>query len=442
MKLKNRFIMIIVGTFLVPALVASLVIFLFTPDFMWFRREHAGMREFLDQLDAAENLDGLVSLSSDFPKELFFYVFDEDRDIIYRRETEDKVRLFEEDTGQHTIITRQVVLSDGKAYTVMIGAAAVSMHMPYPGLIVLISVLAFLSFLSAWTMRSINRSIKQLEEGTRRIADGDLDTPIVVHGDDTFVSLANSFDTMRKKVKEENDRRMRFFMGVSHDLKTPLSSITGYSEALLDGLAEDDETRDRYVRIIHEKGKLLDQRISHLIQYIKLTNNNFQYHLKLQPLVPFLRDFIDLQHDEASLQGYVFEAEMDLDSDELVAFDPELLSRAMENLLQNSVHYGDPSRPVRLSCGYRDDLICIAFSNHHLSPMPDDVVKHMFEPFYRGDQSRKGEGFGLGLASVKSIVESHGWEVQGYSLEREGITVFQILIPKERLLPQLQLSGE
>jgi len=218
-------------------------------------------------------------------------------------------------------------------------------------------------------------------------------------------------------------------MGVSHDLKTPLASITGYSDALLDGLAEDAETRDRYLRIINAKGKLLDHRIAQLIKYIKLTNNDFQSHLEPHKIVPFLEAFCELQKDEASLIGGRFEQEILIDPSTLIHFDQDLLSRAMENLLQNSFRYGDNTRPVRMICQYNSSGISISYSNYHTTPIPKDVLDHMFEPFYRGDLARRGEGFGLGLATVKSIVESHGWSIEVKSLVQEELTLFQILIP-------------
>ena len=183
------------------------------------------------------------------------------------------------------------------------------------------------------------------------------------------------------------------------------------------------------MQIIQAKGKLLDHRITQLIQYIKLTNSDFQSYLTPQPIAAFLEDFIELQKDEAALIGCRFEAEILIDRSTIISFDQDLISRAMENLLQNSYRYGDNKKPVRMICQYNTRGISISYTNHHSAPIPKEVIQHIFEPFYRGDQARRGEGFGLGLATVKSIVESHGWTIEVKSLEREGITVFQIVIP-------------
>lgn len=436
MKLRSRFITLIAGTFVVPILVSIIVMLLVAAEFVTLGRNmHEGMREFFKHIDEISSREELESYVDRISERVFVILLDDENQVVYRDDgsymEEKNQKLFLDDETMHSVLSKRVVFNDGRTYTILYGTSFVpKFRRSYLELIIIGSVLIFLAVLSALTLRSINRAITKLDVGAKRIAQGDLDTPMVLKGDDTFKELAESFDAMRVQVKEEYDRRNRFFMGVSHDLKTPLSSITGYSQALLDGLAEDEEERNRYIRIIDAKGKMLRQRIDQLMRYIKLTNKDFQSDLNYRLLVPFLEDFIDLQRDEAELSGLQFKAKIHIHEDEVVNFDKDLLSRAMENLVQNSFRYGDTAKPIRLHCYYKDDSIRIAISNHHNSPISAEVMQHLFEPFYRGDQSRSGEGFGLGLASVKSIVESHGWDIQADSLEREGITIFQIVIPR------------
>ena len=429
MKLKNRFIILIAGVFIIPVFIASLGILLYAPRYLETSFGMVGNKEFTKQVDSAESITDLISIFETLPQGLFSYIFDSNGEMVYHEGAPFIDTSLVNETRQHFVFSRTLELPDKHIYSLLIGREDYEFFMPLTGFIIMGSIFFFLSILSFLTIRSINNSIKNLEKGTKRIADGDLDTPIVIKGDDTFVSLANSFEIMRQKVKEEQDRQMRFFMGVSHDLKTPLSSITGYAEALLDGMACDSQAQEKYLHIIHAKGKLLEQRISRLIEYMKLSNNAFREALQERTLVPFLRDFVDLQQDEAALQNYTFEADIAIDEDVCIAFDPELLSRAMENLLQNCIRYGLLSKPIHMFCKYSDEGICLGFSNYYLQPLSSQLSQHMFEPFFRGDQARKGEGTGLGLASVRSIVEGHGWEVRGYSNVDEETTIFEILIP-------------
>jgi signal transduction histidine kinase len=431
-KLKNRFVLLIVGVFVVPLLVSSLVVLFYSPNFLQFRFGKGGDKELSQRLESVSSLADLILLAEDVPEEFFLYIYDANGDLVFHKGSVVNHLSQGNRLRHHLVFSKNITMEDGHLYSLMAGNDISVLSMPITGILAIVSILLFLSILSSLTLRTINNSIKQLEKGTRRIADGDLQTPIVIKGDDTFVSLAHSFDDMRLKVKEEQDRQMRFFMGVSHDLKTPLSSITGYSEALLDGMATDERTQEKYLRIINTKGKLLEQRISHLIGYMKLSNNAFKEELQDRLLVPFLSSFVNLQMDEAALLNYEFQADISISEDTSVAYDPELLFRAMENLLQNCLRYGITTKPVQMFCTYAQDGIRLGFSNYHMQPLDEGLCEHMFEPFYRGDQARKGEGLGLGLASVKSIVESHGWKVKGYSLVEEGRTVFEILIPLQK----------
>ncbi len=163
---------------------------------------------------------------------------------------------------------------NGAPYSVVVGMRA---HEPpraswqrFIPMIALLSVLAFMTLMSMLIIRSINVSIAHLEEGTRRISEGDLDFELKARGNDRIASLTRSFDDMRRRVREETATRSRFIMAVSHDLKTPLASITGYLDAIEDGIASDPAQMEKYLAIIRDKAGLLGSRISQLIDYVKL----------------------------------------------------------------------------------------------------------------------------------------------------------------------------
>ncbi len=432
MKLKRRFLGIIIGAIIVPVIVAVLTIHLIAPDVgSIIRASQWDIGAFFTNLDDGISLEEVKQMTSEFPKPFYTLVTDDQNTVVYRYDPGNSLSDGSSDTNQQMITSKRVLFADETYYTVVVGSGFLVSYKGYFNALMMGSIILFISIISYMTIRALSRSLQKLEDGTKRMAEGDLDTPILLYNDDTFIELADSMNTMRKKVKEEYDRRTRFFTGVSHDLKTPLSSIMGYSQALLDGLAEDPETRDKYLKIINAKGQILDRRIAQLIQYIKLTNHDFRSNLSFQMFVPFLEDFAAVQADEAALLGTQFISEINIDRTTVVSFDTDLITRAMENLMQNCYRYGITDRPVRMICQYRDDSIQLAFINRHEKPISRNVIKHMFEPFYRGDASRQGEGFGLGLASVKSIMESHGWDIEVQSIESEGITVFQILIPRD-----------
>lgn len=275
-------------------------------------------------------------------------------------------------------------------------------------------------------IRSINGSIQKLETATKKIAGGDLDFELSAKRTDRIGSLAQSMNDMRLQLKEEKDRRNRFYMGVSHDLMTPLAHISGFSEAILEGLSENEEMRDRYLKIIIDKADLMEKRIKQLLDYLQFTDQEFQNRLEQQEIVPFLRDFFTALKEEQSFHNRIVEWSIHIPEDINIPFNEMLLNRALENLLQNSFRYGITGEAVRVNVRLENAEIRITVTNMG-NPIPEEDLPYIFEPFYRVDRTRKNKGFGLGLSAVRSIIDSHGWNISVKSNEKG--TEFCIVIP-------------
>ncbi len=293
-------------------------------------------------------------------------------------------------------------------------------------LLFIFSILLPLIIIPVLIFRSIKSSIKTLEAATKRIAEGDLGFELKTSDNDQIGSLTKSLDKMRKQIKDEHDRRYRFFMGVSHDLMTPLSHIGGYSEALIEGLSTDEKMTEKYLKIINGKSHLLERRIVQLLDYLKSSNIEFRDDLEINNLFLFLRDFFESHSEEMSFYNKQLVWSLNIKEDLCLPFDQDLLNRALENLINNSFKYGDLNFPVTVDVLMVNNEINICVKNCG-DQISDDIIGKLFEPFFRGDPSRKGDGFGLGLSSVKSIIESHGWSINVYSKNRE--TIFTIKIP-------------
>jgi signal transduction histidine kinase len=300
----------------------------------------------------------------------------------------------------------------------------------------IVLILVFSSVMSIMTVRSIRRSLSKLTHATSSVARGDLDFSLDIPRDDSFFPLARSVEWMRDRVREEYDRRTRFFMGVSHDLKTPLASISGFSNALLDEVSQDPESRKRYAKIIRDKSELLQDRIVQLMDYIKLANGDFQASLEAHDLTVFLEDFVRVNMEEAGFSGRSIDASVDLKGPILVNFDPDLVIRALENLVSNAFRHGTSGGTVVFRAFRSGDQIVITCSNPVTDVPAPDELRRLFDPFYRRDQARAGDGFGLGLASTSSIVASHGWQIDASCPDMRSIR-FTIRVP---LSPKRPLS--
>ncbi len=232
---------------------------------------------------------------------------------------------------------------------------------------------------------------------------------------------------MREHLKEEYARRSRFIMGISHDLKTPLSSISGYANAIGEGYADTPEKLAKYAGIIEDKTRLLESRISMLIEYVK--RETTEWKLRLQPvsLGPFFTELGMVFESEAALKNRPYVSSVHLQAGTTVPMDEDMFVRAMENLMQNALTYSPEGSEIRFSCSQSDIGVSVSLSNEGPGIEPEDLP-HIFDPFVRGAKDRKGSGLGLGLSTVESVISSHGWYITATSAP-EAATVFAITIP-------------
>ncbi|HET6487188.1 MAG TPA: HAMP domain-containing sensor histidine kinase, partial [Spirochaetia bacterium] len=241
-----------------------------------------------------------------------------------------------------------------------------------------------------------------------------------------IASLTRSFDHMRRRVQEETATRARFIMAVSHDLKTPLSSISGYLDAIRDGIASEPAQLDKYLAIIRDKASLLESRIGQLIDYVKLDTADWRRSRESIPFAEFLNEAVIVFSTEAEARGFGFDAVVDIPPAATVYMDGDLVYRALENLVQNAFRYGEPQSTIRFEAGTRDGLTTLRISNRGQA-IPEEDLPFIFEPFFRGTRARREGGFGLGLSVVKFVVSSHGWDIEAVSAD--GETCFTLSIP-------------
>ena len=423
MTLRIRFTLLIIGVLVIPVLVLGLS-FMLLNNYMSIEDPRTAVKEFSLLIEGLESIDQFSEISRNLD-ESYFGILVETPEVISFSDKDHDI-LLNDGIQKLILYSSTKTLKNGSDVLMIFGLKMFDVNGHIFPFLFLGTTLTVLIILSLIIIRSINRSIQKLETATGKIAQGNLDFELDTKGNDRFGSLARSLDTMRHQIKMEYDRRNRFFMGISHDLKTPLSSITGYADALTEGMAEDKKTADKYLGIIKNKAHQLEQRITHLIHYIKLSNSDFQADLEKKSLAVYLEEFLEIQEEEAGFHDFTLIRSINISEDLLIAFDEELLGRALENLIQNGFKYGLNGEAVTVSCRHVENEISINIENKG-QVIPADVLPNLFEPFFRGDKSRKSDGFGLGLASVKSIVESHGWSIKVQS--ENNRTGFIISIP-------------
>jgi signal transduction histidine kinase len=278
-------------------------------------------------------------------------------------------------------------------------------------------------------MLRTSSSILALGEAARRIARGDLAFSLEGKGDDEVTMLYRAFDDMRRELAEAQDSRSRFLMGVSHDLRTPLTSIKGYLQALEEGMAKDPATREKFLNILRAKAELLGSRIQELIEFATLETDVWKANLADLRLRDFLLEIASAAASDAEIHGRKFSSRIRIDPLTVVKADPRLFLRVLENLLSNAMRYTRSGDEVALEAEEDGESIGIVVLDDGPG-IPAEEKRRIFDEFYRGTRARNEEGLGLGLAIVKSVVSAHGWEVR-LSEDGSAGARFVISIPKK-----------
>ncbi|OZU88876.1 two-component sensor histidine kinase [Virgibacillus indicus] len=293
--------------------------------------------------------------------------------------------------------------------------------------------------LTYFVAKSIINPVKELSIAAKEISAGNLDFSIKPTGKDELGQLSETFEMMRQKLKEARDLQMRYdanrnelIASISHDLKTPMTSIKGYVKGVRDGVANTPEKMDRYMETIYTKANDMDHLIDELFMYSKLDLQQVPFHFERLNLKVFMDDFIEeLQYELIETSGSVAYA-VDSEESYLVKADREQLKRAVMNIIQNSLKYMDKAeKKIGVLLRAESGHVIVRIKDNGIG-IPEEATSTIFDRFYRTDTSRNSStgGSGLGLAIVKSIIEEHGGKVWAKSKLGEGTSVY-FSLPKE-----------
>ena len=279
--------------------------------------------------------------------------------------------------------------------------------------------------------RTITYSLSHLVKQTEKIAKGDLTpqeqrTPAKSRNE--FTDLTEHIDSMRAALLDAKRKQQRFIMGITHDLRTPISVIKGYTEALYDGVITSEEETKKSLEIINVKTSQLEEMITSLINYCTFFRDNFRRQITPHCIKKQLEAFAK----SAETTGRIFHRKISCNINLLESTDipvnEQLLARALENLFGNALRYTEDDGEITITADESDECITITFSDTGCGIAEKDI-SHLFDLFYRGTNSRREQGLGIGLSVVKDIVDLHGWNIAIRSELGKG-SDFIIRIPK------------
>lgn len=313
-------------------------------------------------------------------------------------------------------------------------------------LILLITALV----LTFWIYSGIVSSIRRLRKSANEMIEGNMDySPLDGSQDiltkkhqDELELFTRDFERMRIKIRDMMEERLQFeenqrdFIGnISHDLKTPLTAIKGYTEGIMDGVADTKEKREKYLNTIYKKTNEMIYLVDELSFYSKIDCNTIPYEFRKVNLNDYFMDCIsefalDLEVKDISLSfsNYVSQ------SVEVVA-DVEKLKRVLYNIIENSQKYIDKEKDdknINITIKEKDIFVEVEIEDNGSGIGEEDLDK-VFDRFFRADNSRnsKKRGSGLGLAISRKIIEDHGGKIWARSAIGEGTSIFFTLCKVE-----------
>lgn len=295
-------------------------------------------------------------------------------------------------------------------------------------------ILALTSFfMTKWIEKGVFDPINRLNLAMKKISSGDLDYALESNSDDTseIGDLYNNYEEMRLRLKESADEKIEgekqnreLISNISHDLKTPITSVKGYVEGIMDGVADTPEKMDRYIKTIYNKANDMDRLINELTVYSGIDSNRIPYHFQPINVADYFGDCVDEVGLDLESRSIKLDYSNLTDPETMIVADPEQLKRVINNIIGNSVKYLDKEKKentIEIRILDEVDAIRVEIEDNGKGISPRDLPK-VFERFYRTDTSRNSSqgGSGIGLSIVKKIIEDHGGYIWATSKEGEG----------------------
>lgn len=250
----------------------------------------------------------------------------------------------------------------------------------------------------------------------------------IVNDEDEWKGVVLVFHDITE-LKNLEQMRKDFVANVSHELKTPITSIRGFSETLLEGAMEDKALREQFLNIILNESQRLQSLIHDLLELSKLEKEEFKLNVEDLSIKKLIEDTVLIVGHQAEEKS--IEIVQDLQQDAQIVGDSARLKQVFINLITNAINYTPKNGTVTLSLKELQNTVQIDVSDSGIG-IPKEDVPRIFERFYRVDKarSRNSGGTGLGLAIVKHIVEAHHGHIEVQTEYQKG-TSFTITIPRK-----------
>ena len=262
----------------------------------------------------------------------------------------------------------------------------------------------------------VYKPISQLKHATEKIGAGDYSFRVEIDGENEFAYLGNAFNAMARDLSALETSRRNFIANISHELKTPMTTIGGYIDAMMDGTIDKDK-QDHYLAIVSAEVKRLSRLVVAMLNLSKIEAGERKLEKKQVNLTQLLVEVMisfeqPIENKQIEIIG------LDKIEDVIASVDRDMIYQVFYNLTDNAVKFTDPGGRILVSLTAANGKIGFRILNECNGISKEDISK-IFERFYKVDRSRNMDiqGFGLGLYIVKTIVNMHGGQITARSHE-------------------------
>jgi signal transduction histidine kinase len=297
--------------------------------------------------------------------------------------------------------------------------------LPGLGLAALVAV-PLSALVGAGLARQVAHPVGRLTAASEAMARGDFDQRVEVGRDDEIGRLARAFSAMAERVGQRDAQMRALLANVSHDLKTPMTSITGYAQSLDDGTAPPGEA-PRIGRVIREEAEHVNRLLADLLYLAEIDAGGLIRREEDVDVQALLARCARRVEQVARAKGVT----LDLDGGEGVAIhgaDGEKLERAFSNVFENAAKFASPGGSIRVHASRRSpDSVGVEVTNSG-DPIPSDDLPRIFDRFFRSDRARRtSSGSGLGLSIAKELIELHGGSIR--AANGDGTVTVAVQLP-------------
>ncbi|MCK8817639.1 cell wall metabolism sensor histidine kinase WalK [Natroniella sulfidigena] len=282
---------------------------------------------------------------------------------------------------------------------------------------VILAAIALALILGYFISKGITRPVKNMQEKVKRMAAGDFKIKLTDLPQDEIGQLGRAFNHLAKRLEKLDEMRRLFVANASHELKTPLTAIQGYLEAILDGMVEEERVQEEYLKRVLGETKRMSRLVGDILNLSRLQSDQIEFNLEEIELVSLIKSVL------VNLESKLGNKTVKVNGDKEVKIkgDYDRLREVIINLLSNAIKYTADDGQIEIQVTDQKEQVEVSVIDDGIG-IPDDELPYIWERFHQVDRVRSpdSKGTGLGLAIVKEIIEGLGGKIKVESQEGVG----------------------